>query len=158
MERFPAAMLALGTASLLTATLFAQTPAAADSKFPEATGRTSFLKVCSDCHGPESAVAQFKTRDEWSKTLDEMAANGAQGTDAEWNQVLEYLDKYFSLILVNKASAKQLASALDVPQETAESVVKYRDEHGRFGSIDDLKNVPGLDASKVETRKDRFVF
>ena len=60
--------------------------------------------------------------------------------------------------MINKADAKQLAAALDVPQETAEVVVKYRGEHGRFASIDDLKNVPGLDAAKLEARKDRFVF
>ena len=151
-------MPALGAVALLTRMLVAQAPAGTDPKFPDSPGKAAFLKVCSDCHGPESAVAQFKTRDEWNKTLDDMAANGAQATDEEWNQLLEYLDKYFSLILVNKADAKQLASALDIPQEVADAVVKYRTEHGRVASIDDLKNVPGLDASKVEARKDRFVF
>jgi len=149
-------MLALAGAALVMPTLVGQSPA--DAKFPEAPGKAVFLKMCSDCHGPESAIAQFKTRDEWSKTLDDMATNGAQGTDDEWNQVLDYLDKYFSLILINKADAKQLAVALDVPADTADAVVKYRTEHGRFGSIDDLKNVPGLDTAKVEARKDRFVF
>jgi competence protein ComEA len=148
---------ALGCAPLIGSLILAQAPAG-DSKFPDAPGKAVFLKMCSDCHGPESAIAQFKTRDEWSKTLDDMASNGAQGTDEEWNQVLDYLDKYFSLILINKATAKQLAGALDVPMETAEGVVKYRAEHGRFGSIDDLKNLPGLDAAKLQTQKDRFVF
>jgi competence protein ComEA len=142
---------------LAMAGAMAATPAQ-DSKFPDAPGKAAFLKLCSECHGPESAVAQFKTRDEWSKTLDDMAANGAQGTDEEWNQVLDYLDKHFSLILVNKADAKQLTAALDVPAETAEAVVKYRTEHGRFASIDDVKKVPGLDPAKLEARKDRFVF
>jgi competence protein ComEA len=87
-----------------------------------------------------------------------MAANGAQGTDEEWNQILEYLDKNFSLIFVNKADAKQLANTLDVPEATAEAVVKYRDEHGPFAAVEDLKQVPGLDTAKVEARKDRFVF
>src|SRR5918996_4315262 len=39
----------------------------ADSRFPEGPGKEALFKVCSGCHGPESAVAQFKTRDEWSK-------------------------------------------------------------------------------------------
>ena len=72
-------------------------------------------------------MAQIKTRQEWSKTLDEMAANGAQGTDEEWNELLEYLDANFSLILVNKADAKHLAKTLDVPQTMAESIVKHRE-------------------------------
>jgi competence ComEA-like helix-hairpin-helix protein len=45
-----------------------------------------------------------------------------------------------------------------VPRATAEAIVKYRDERGRFGAIEDLKKVPGLDAAKVEARKDRLVF
>jgi len=132
--------------------------ASKSSKFPDGPGKAALLKVCGDCHGPESAVAEFKTRDEWSKTLDEMAANGAQGSDEEWNQILDYLDKNFSLILINKATAKQLAAALDVMDEIAESLVKYRAEHGPFAGIDDLKKIPGLDAAKVDARKDRFVF
>lgn len=150
--------LAISSAALLTAVLPAQAPQTTDSWLPEGPGKAALFKVCSDCHGPESAVGQLKTREEWSKTLDEMAANGAQGTDEEWNQILDYLDKNFSLIFVNKADAKQLANTLDVSQATAESIVRHRDEHGRFAAIDDLKNVPGLDASKVEARKDRLVF
>jgi competence protein ComEA len=129
-----------------------------DSKFPEGVGKAALLKVCSDCHGPESAVGQLKTREEWSRTLDEMAANGAQGTDEEWNQILEYLDKNFSLILVNKADARQLATALDVSPSSAEAIVAYRDAHGRIASLDELKQVPGIDPAKIEARKDRFVF
>jgi competence protein ComEA len=157
MERCSLGLSFVGLTVAMPLLIAAQAPVP-EAKFPDAPGKAAFLKLCSECHGPESAIAQFKTRDEWSKTLDDMAANGAQGADEEWNQVLDYLDKFFSLILVNKADAKQLAVAFDVPQETAEAVVKYRVDHGRFTSIDDLKNVPGLDAAKVEARKDRFVF
>ncbi len=146
------------TVVIISALLAAVVSAQTSSRFPDGPGKAALLKVCSDCHGPEAAVGQLKTRDEWNKTLDEMAANGAQGTDEEWNQILDYLDKNFSLILINKADAKQLANTLDVPEATAESVVKYRKEHGSFSSIEDLKRVPGLDAEKLEARKDRFVF
>jgi competence protein ComEA len=155
--RPPRATLAIAGASLLTAILSAQAPTTA-SRFPEGPGKAALFKVCRECHGPESAVGQLKTREEWSKTLDEMAANGAQGTDEEWNQILEYLDTNYSLILVNKADAKQLAKTLDVPAAIADAIVKYRDEHGRIAAMEDLKNVPGLDAAKVEARRDRFVF
>jgi competence protein ComEA len=157
--RPPRATLTIAGAALLTAILSAQAPPPqTDSKFPDGPGKTALFKVCRECHGPESAVGQLKTREEWSRTLDEMAANGAQGTDEEWNQILEYLDTNFSLILVNKTDAKQLAKTLDVPQPIADAIVKYRDEHGHIAAIEDLKNVPGLDAAKVEARKDRFVF
>ena len=136
----------------------AQAPAPKRSVFPDDLGKPALLKACSDCHGAESVVAQLKTRDEWSKTLDTMAGNGAQASDEEWTQILDYLDKYFSLIAVNKGTARQLATQFDVADEEGEAIVRYRTEHGRFASVDDLKKVPGLDAAKVDARKDRFVF
>ena len=128
------------------------------SRFPAGPGRDALFKVCAECHGPESVLGQLKTRDEWSKTLDEMAANGATGTDEEWNSILEYLDKHYSLILVNTAPAKDLALKLDVPAETADAIVRARAEKGKFTSIDELKRVPGLDGSKLDARKDRLIF
>ena len=128
------------------------------SPFPDGPGRDALFKICNDCHGPESVLGQLKTRDEWSKTLDEMAANGAQGTEEEWNRLLDYLDKHYSLILVNTAPAKDLAFKLDVPGEIADAIIKMRTEKGKFASIDELKRVPGLDAAKVDARKDRLIF
>ena len=82
-------------AALLAVTISAQTPpvqtpAAArqtvESRFPPGPGREALFKVCKECHGPESVLGQLKTREEWSKTLDEMASNGASGTDEEWTR------------------------------------------------------------------------
>jgi len=154
-------------AAIMMASAAAQTPpqttapaqtTTEKSPFPPGPGREALFKVCNDCHGPESVLGQLKTREEWSKTLDEMSANGAQGTDEEWNSILEYLDKNYSLIMVNTAAAKDLASKLDVPTETADAIVRIRTEKGKFKSIDDLKQVPGLDATKLDARKDRLVF
>jgi competence protein ComEA len=104
-------------------------------------------------------LGNLKTRDEWSKTLDAMAANGATGTDQEWNQILNYLATHYSLIAVNKATAKELAATLDVPTQVAEAIVRVRTEKGRIGSIDELKQAAGADAApKIDVRKDRLVF
>src|SRR5262249_2356299 len=131
---------------------------AAKSRFPPGPGRDALLKVCSDCHGAESAVASFKTHDEWSKTLDEMANNGAQGSDEEWNLIQAYLDKHYSFIFVNKATAADLVSTLDVAAGVAEAIVRRRTEKGNFMSIDDLKTVPGVLAATVDARKERIIF
>lgn len=132
--------------------------AASTSRFPPGPGRDALLKVCSDCHGAESAVASFKTHEEWSKTLDEMANNGAQGTDEEWNLIQAYLDKHYSFIFVNKASATDLASTLDVTADVAAAIVTRRTNTGNFRSIDDLKAVAGLVAATIDARKDRIIF
>lgn len=145
----------------------AQTPASppqpsaqsAGPRFPDGPGRDALFKVCKDCHGPESVLGHLKTREEWSKTLDEMSANGATGTDQEWTQILEYLATHYSLIAVNKATAKELAATLDVPAAVAEKIVQVRTEKGRVASIDELKQAAGADAApKIDARKDRLVF
>jgi competence protein ComEA len=144
----------------LSATMAAQdtTPQTTTaSRFPPGPGRDALFKVCKECHGPESVLGQLKTRSEWSKTLDEMAANGATGTDEEWTNILEYLDAHYSLIMVNTAPAKELALKLDVPAEAAAAIVSAR-EKAKIASIDELKKVPGIDAAKVDVRKDRLIF
>src|SRR5262245_22366102 len=107
------------------------------SRFPPGPGRDALFKVCKECHGPESVLGQLKTRTEWSKTLDEMAANGATGTDEEWTSILEYLDAHYSLVMVNTAPAKELAIKLDVPADVAAAIVSVRDK-AKITSIDEL--------------------
>jgi competence protein ComEA len=165
MTRFGSRLARAGFALLIPCAaahaLAAQAPKpteAAKARFPPGPGREAVFKVCADCHGPESVLGQLKTRDEWSKTLDEMANNGAQGTDEEWNQILAYLDQHYSLISVNAAPAKDLALKLDVSDDVAAAIVRTRTEKGPFRSMDDLKRVPGIDAAKLDARHDRIVF
>ena len=154
-------------AAIMMASAAAQTPpqttapaqtTTEKSPFPPGPGREALFKVCNDCHGPESVLGQLKTREEWSKTLDEMAANGAQGTEEEWNRLLDYLDQHYSLVFVNTAPAKELALKLDVAADVADAIVRTRTDKGKFASIDELKRVPGVDAAKVDARKDRLIF
>jgi competence protein ComEA len=128
------------------------------STLPPGTGRDLMLKICSDCHPVDKATSELKTKEEWNNTLFEMADNGAHATDDEYAQILEYLDKNFSPIQVNKAAAEELAAKLDVSPEVAAAIVKFRQDNGNISSIDQLKKVPRIDAAKVDARKDRFRF
>jgi Helix-hairpin-helix motif len=130
---------------------------AARARFPAGPGREALFKVCNDCHGPESVLGHLQTKDEWRKTLDEMAANGAQGTDEEWASILAYLNQHYSLIAVNTASAADLASMLDVTDSVAQAIVKQR-AATPLKTIADLKRIPGIDGGKIESRKDRLIF
>jgi competence protein ComEA len=82
-------------------------------------------------------------------------------TAAERAAIVEYLSSNFmpgGKIYVNKAKAKDLETALELSSADAEAIVRYREEKGSFRTLDDLKKVPGLDAGKVEARKDRLDF
>lgn len=147
-------------AAMLARVTFAQPAAQApsDSRFPAGPGRDVLFRVCSNCHGPESVLGHIKTLGEWSNTLDEMANNGAEASDEEWNQILTYLDRNYSPIFINKATAKDLESALDVPSAVAEAIAQRRVDIANYASIDELKQIPGISASAIDARKDRFVF
>src|SRR5262249_39438640 len=116
------------------------------SPFPDGPGRDALFKVCKDCHGPESVLAHLKTRDEGNQTLDEVAANGAQGSDGKWTDILEYLVRHYPPIAVNKATATELAATLDVPAVVADAIVRARTEKGRLSSIEELKQAAGGEA------------
>ena len=46
---------------------------------------------------------------------------------------------------LNKADAKALANSIKgIGQKRAEMIVKYREAHGRFQSLEDLAKVPGF--------------
>jgi competence protein ComEA len=132
--------------------------AAVQDRFPEATGKAALLKVCSNCHTAESVVQSLRTRQEWSDVVDQMARFGAEANDQEFEQILAYLVKYFSPIPINKATAKDLQTALEIPADVADAIVAYRAEKGDFKTVDDVKKVPGLEAGKIDALRFRVVF
>ena len=44
---------------------------------------------------------------------------------------------------INRMNDKDFEQ-MGMPRESAESVIRYRHEHGNFASVDELRNVPGL--------------
>ena len=69
-----AALAVLGTLSASIQTQPAAPAAIATSDgFPEGAGKAVVLKVCSNCHGPDTVVQTLRTRQEWSDVVDQMA-------------------------------------------------------------------------------------
>lgn len=50
---------------------------------------------------------------------------------------------------VNTATAQQLQELPGVGPVLSERIIAYRQEHGRFGSVDQLQEVPGIGASRL---------
>ena len=58
---------------------------------------------------------------------------------------------------VNTADASTLAAELaGVGEKTAAAIVAYRDEHGPFKSIEDLKNVKGIGDKIIENNRENI--
>jgi len=136
----------------------AQPAQATADTFPEGTGKAVVLRVCSNCHGADTVVQTLRTRQEWTDVVDQMARFGAEASDRDFDQILNYLVKFYSPIRVNTATAKELESALDVSAGVADAIVTYRSEKGPFKTVDDLKQVPGLEPGKIDARKARLTF
>jgi hypothetical protein len=62
---------------------------------PEGPGRDVTVRVCSQCHSPEVAAQQRLDPIGWKALVDQMANNGAQASDAEFNTITSYLAASF---------------------------------------------------------------
>jgi competence protein ComEA len=136
---------------------------AANADLPPGPGRAAMIRVCGRCHSPERATSLHQNHYQWEETITKMVKLGAQGSDDEFEAILEYLSKNFAReapgpININKAKAIDLEAGLLLRRSQAEEVVQYRAQNGDFKSLDDLKKVPGIDFQKIEARKSRIVF
>lgn len=142
-------------AILFTASAFAQ--------FPDGLGKDATVKLCSQCHELERTASLRQDAQGWQETVNKMASLGMKGTDAEMQAVVEYLTRNFPAeavpkLNVNTASSIDLESALSLRKSQAAAVIEYRTKNGPFKSLEDLKKVPGLDAAKLDAKKERLKF
>jgi len=133
------------------------------AQLPDGPGKTETGRICSKCHELTTSISRRQDRAGWEVTVNKMVALGAELTDKETAAVLDYLAAHFpaeelSRINVNQASALDLESGLSFRRSEAAAIIEYRTKNGPFHSIDDLKKVPGIDAAKVEAKKNRVSF
>ena len=72
-------------------------PALADDfkSLPPGPGRDVTVRVCAQCHSPEIAAQQKLDASGWKALVDQMANNGANATDAEFDTITKYLTASF---------------------------------------------------------------
>jgi len=62
---------------------------------PAGPGRDVTVKGCAQCHSPELVASQKLDAQGWKDLVNQMANNGAQATDAEFDQISKYLAASF---------------------------------------------------------------
>jgi len=125
---------------------------------PDGPGKETFVMICSMCHSPTAVIGKQGNKQWWQSKVTEMLQEETDIPASDVDTIVVYLAANFPIfkINVNKASAKDLETGLELTTKESEAIVQYRDAKGSFKTLDDLKKVPGLDAVKIESKKDRL--
>ncbi len=169
--RVAVCILALGSGVLIASSVVhaagaqsqtASTTSSQYPKLPDGPGKDTLIRVCGKCHSPTNVIANGQNREGWENEITKMAGLGAQASDEEFTEILDYLVKNFPAVTtkvnINKASAGEIEAQLGFSTKQAESIVSYRQKSGDFKTLDDLKKVPELEAREVDARRNRIAF
>lgn len=81
-------------------------------------------------------------------TLAEKSQNSPQALVTQQQQITNKVN-------INQADAAVLAERLNgIGDKKAQAIVEYRQQHGPFKSVDDLKNVSGIGEATLEKNRD----
>lgn len=80
------------------------------------------------------------------ENINEITDDGVTGIDNKENDTIN----------INKADEKELQELNGIGESLASSIIKYREDNGKFKNIEDLKNVPGIGESKFSNIKEKI--
>jgi competence protein ComEA len=118
----------------------------------------AFTKVCSTCHDAGRILTSRRTRTQWQEVIEKMIERGAEGTDADFSAVEDYLIHNYGRVNVNRAVSRDLAAVIGISDKEADAIVEYRKANGDFADFDTLCKVPGIDVEKLKAARDGISF
>jgi competence protein ComEA len=136
----------------------AQPPGSAAAAQDDERNTATFTRVCSTCHDAARILSNRRTKDQWSEVIDKMVERGAQGTDDDFAEIMDYLVGHYGRINVNRGTAKDLVTVLKVSDKDAEAIVAFRTANGPFTDFDGLAKVPGIDMDTLKQNRDAISF
>ena len=89
---------------------------------PAGKGRETFKTICTSCHDAETTTNLRNTRSGWIEVIANMKNNGADGTEAQFTEVLDYLTLNFGKKddgSAKKSGSSGAAPSLDKPAAPA---------------------------------------
>jgi competence protein ComEA len=143
------------------------------STLPPGEGQAIVQQKCVSCHALKVVTEKRASKEQWASIVNQMITRGADVADDDIDTLIDYLSKNFSPVAgqegaeksqktdrvnANTATAPELAAGLDLTAQESTSIVSYRERNGNFKEWRDLTKVPGVDARKIESNKDRLLF
>lgn len=115
--------------------------------------------ICGSCHTTNRIAVLHLTKPQWEAKVLEMLQEEPDVKQSERDKIVEYLVRNFpARANVNQDLAKELEATLEISPESAAAIVRYRQQNGNFKTLDDLKKVPGVDAAKLDAKRDIIDF
>jgi len=145
---------------LVVVFLIASAAAAQDVVLPDGKAKAVVESACGDCHGLDKIVDNPMPSEKWRTTVEKMVKKGASVSPEQIDMVVDYLSVYFAQekINVNSASSQDLQTGLQLTAAEADAIVQYRKANGNFKDLAALGKVTGVDAKKIESKKDLIAF
>jgi hypothetical protein len=82
---------------------------------PDGKGKAELLRICTACHGVDTATSLRQSSDEWLSTVQEMVQRGADGSDDDLHNIVAYLSTNFGPAKTDPAAAPQPATPSSTP-------------------------------------------
>jgi competence protein ComEA len=146
----------ISTGLLVPALLAAAWAAGAPQASVQTREARAVITVCARCHDMQIVMDTPKSMDAWQVTMQKMVDLGAKGTDQQYDDIMDFLHRTITTIDVNSADLDELEIVLNASEPTAQAIVARR-QTKKFTGLADLKSIPGIDASTVDS-KARLIF
>jgi competence protein ComEA len=110
---------------------------------------------------PKLAVVAQILQDEQEISFDDSMPVFTQSKETEEKKevenaakTLKALKKGSKLVYINTADIDDFSTLPEIGPATAQKIIDYRKENGKFGKIEDVKKVKGIGEKKFEAIKD----
>lgn len=115
-------------------------------------------RVCgTKCHNVELFATARMSYEAWHETVQKMLDRGADASEADLLDIMDYLHQTQTIIDVNSADADELVFVLNVSASQAQAIIARRAQR-KFTDLADLQSVAGLDSASLDRRADLLVY
>jgi hypothetical protein len=133
-------------------------PVLSAQDLPDVPGKDVTEKVCTACHDLGVLTSMTGTSDIWQSVVDDMKSRGADGSEADFKTIVDFLAKYYGPPVKINTDAPKDIQALGLTADEAAAIVKYRTDNGGIKDWADLMKVPGVDTTKLTGLQKRIKF
>lgn len=108
-------------------------PAISAQKLPAGKGRDTFQTLCTACHDIETTINLRNTRNGWLGIIRDMKGNGAEGTEAQFGEVVDYLTLHFGKKEEGSAKPTGATRSIGVPAQVPLRPVPWEKNRLKIG-------------------------